>query len=133
MSEPRSNHQADTLRTQLESWSIRRISAGEIFIVGIDIGLNRGCVSAPIAQLNARTRVATTSTGRTYNLIGAAGYNIEGEFAWIRLVHEADFSGWKDVTPELCPDWRNATPESKRQSDLRAPLVASLDGTSDTE
>jgi hypothetical protein len=128
MSELRNNHQADPPRTQLESWSIRRISVGELFIVGIDVGLSHGCVSAPIAELNARTRVATTLTGRTYDLVGAAGYNIEAELAWMRLVREAEVSGWKDVTPELCPDWRNAAPESKRQSILRAPLVASLDG-----
>jgi hypothetical protein len=103
------------LDARLEFWSIRQTASGEQFLVGLDAERGHGWVSATIAELDARTRVAKITNGQSCVLSGAGGYSPDAEHVWNGLAREMRVPGWRDVTPELCPDWRNPVPEAERQ------------------
>ena|SRR5258707_4836331 len=94
----------------LERWSIRQSDKGERHFVGYDVLACDGRVSTPIRSFDPVTRTATTASGSTYQLVGRAGRDSDGEYVW-RIASKAWGIGvWTDVTPDLVPDWRKALP-----------------------
>jgi hypothetical protein len=94
----------------LERWSIReREDTGERHFVGFDAVNNDGRVSTPIQAFDPKTR--------TYELVGRAGHDRDGEYVWSRVLRIWEIKSWKDVTPDLVPDWRQALPIDKPASD----------------
>ncbi|MFL9900021.1 hypothetical protein PQR71_18010 [Paraburkholderia fungorum] len=101
----------------LERWSIRESNIGGRHFVGFDVNEQDGRASTPIVSFDPKTRVGITSTGRQYHLLGKAGFDKDGEYVWNWAVKAWNIEGWKDVTAELCPDWRNPFPESTMHPD----------------
>lgn len=109
---------------RLECWSIRQVATGEQYFVGFNVDKRDGRVSTPIVSFDARTRIGFTSSGRRYHLFGKAGFDGDAEYVWNKVVAVWNLE-WKDVTPELCPDWRNPIPEAERVSTESAPQIES--------
>jgi hypothetical protein len=108
---------------ELGCWSLRETSTGERYFVGFDVIMRDGRVSTPIVSFDPRTRIGITSSGRRYCLLGRAGFDNDAEYVWNAVVSARNLEGWKDVTPELCPDWRNPIPEAKRVPDGSKPQI----------
>jgi len=95
----------------LERWSIReRDDTSERHFVGFDTVNSDGRVSTPIRVFDPVTRTGSTATGSTYQLVGRAGHDRDAEYVWSRVVRIWEIKSWKDVTPDLVPDWRQALP-----------------------
>jgi hypothetical protein len=92
---------------RLESWSIRQFEGGARHFVGFSLETHDGRVSTAITEMNIEARTARTASGRTYQLVGASGYNSDAEYVFNR-VREIIGQGqpWKDVTEELFPGSR---------------------------
>ncbi|MFM0553588.1 hypothetical protein P0D69_21795 [Paraburkholderia sediminicola] len=100
----------------LERWSIREGDKGTRHFMGYDVVQCDGRVSTPIKSFDPLVRIGRTATGRKYHLLGKAGADKDAEYVWSWAAKAWDITSWKDITPELCPDWRNAVPESERSS-----------------
>ena len=101
-----------------ERWSIReREDTGARHFVGFDTVNNDGRVSSPIRVFDPVTRTGSTATGSTYELVGRAGHDRDGEYVWSRVVRIWEIKSWRDVTPDLVPDWRQALPIDKPACD----------------
>ena len=100
----------------LECWSIREAGTGERYFVGFDVVMRDGRVSTRIDSFDARSRIGLTASGRRYRLLGKAGFDRDAEYVWNKVVAAWQLEKWRDVTPELCPDWRNPIPEAERNS-----------------
>jgi nitric oxide synthase oxygenase domain/subunit len=108
----------DPSHVVLERWSIReREDTGERHFVGFDTVNNDGRVSTPIRVFDPVTRAGSTATGSTYQLAGRAGHDRDGEYVWSRVVRIWEIKGWKDVTSDLVPDWRQALAVDKLAGD----------------
>ena len=114
---------------RLKRWSLRQVDTGERFFVGFDVEMRYGRMSTPIQSFDPRTRIGFTASGRRYVLLGAAGIDTDGEYVWNRVVAVRNVGSWRDVTHEVCPDWRNPVPEAERCSDGTVPGTG--DGRSD--
>jgi hypothetical protein len=92
----------------LELWSIRETSKGDRHFVGWNVCNQEGRVSTPIQSLDPIRRTGITASGSRYRLIGRAGHSRDGEYVWNAVVKIRQIDSWRDVTPELVPDWREA-------------------------
>jgi hypothetical protein len=99
---------------RLERWSIREVSTGEQYFVGFDVIMRDGRMGTAIVSFDPRTRIGVTSSGRRYRLLGRAAFDKDAEYVWNRVIEIRDIKDWKDVTPDLCPDWRDSIPEAER-------------------
>jgi hypothetical protein len=98
----------------LERWSIRETEAGARHFVGFSIVDNEGRVSTPILTFDPDSRTGTTSSGSTYTLVGRAGSDKDAEYVWRHAARTWKVEKWRDVTPELAPDWRMWLPRTER-------------------
>ena len=98
---------------RMRDWSIQRISTSGSkgftdHVVGYNTTAQEGRVSSPIQSFNPKDMVVTTSSGRSYLLVGDPGYSADGH--WV-------FHQWKylgQVTDDMVED---VTEEYKKQED----------------
>jgi hypothetical protein len=90
----------------LERWSIRETDSGTRHFVGYSVMGDEGRVSTPLVTFDADSRTGTTASGSTYALVGRAGNDKDAEYVWSHAAREWKVRKWRDVTPELVPDWR---------------------------
>ncbi|TDY21939.1 hypothetical protein B0G81_2177 [Paraburkholderia sp. BL6665CI2N2] len=98
----------------LERWSIRETDTGTRHFVGFNIVNREGRVSTPILTFDPDSRTGTTESGSTYTLVGRAGRDSDGEYVWGHAARAWKVKNWRDVTPELVPDWRMWLPKCKQ-------------------
>jgi hypothetical protein len=84
----------------LSHWSAFEVFVPElgeptIHIVGINARSGEGRVSSPVTGVNEESRSVTTSTGRTYRLLGAPCITERGRYVWSHWVEtwNADVRG----------------------------------------
>ncbi|MGF6770629.1 hypothetical protein P3T18_003108 [Paraburkholderia sp. GAS199] len=105
----------------LERWCIRESNKGKRHFLGFSASDCYGRVSTPIVSFDPRTRTGVTSTGRKYYLLGRAGLDKDADYVWHRAARVWDITSWRDVTQQLCPDWRNPFPEAEADFDRPKP------------
>ena len=110
------NFSSGPSEVHLARWSIRETKDGNRHFVGYNIAYSSGRVSTPIKTFDSESRVGRTASGSTYRLVGRAGFDKDAEYVWnaIRKVWKIEI--WRDVTPEVVPDWREPLPLSERGS-----------------
>lgn len=101
----------------LERWSIREADSGQRHFVGYSILDCDGRVSTPIRSFDPITRTGSTASGSTYELVGRAGRDKDGEYVWTRAVKLWNYESWTDVTPDLVPNWRQGLVVNKSPQD----------------
>ncbi|UFS72482.1 hypothetical protein LPW11_09875 [Geomonas sp. RF6] len=72
----------------------------ERHFVGYSVGGNSGRVSSAIVSFDPCRSYAVTKSGRVYQLVGAPGYDIDGEWVWHQWTRIKGFTEEKDVTDE---------------------------------
>jgi hypothetical protein len=99
----------------LERWSIRETEGGARHFVGFSVMNHEGRVSTRIVAFDPESRTGATESGSTYTLVGRAGRDLDAEYVWRRAARAWNVKKWRDVTPELVPDWRLWLSKSERQ------------------
>jgi len=84
---------------ELSSWSARKLSDGDVHLVGWNIGSGEGRVSTAVTVFDAASCAATTGTGRRYLLRGAPGADRDAEYVWNGWLRKYGIDDpWEDVT-----------------------------------
>lgn len=105
---------SERAEVQLECWSIREADTGDRHFVGVDVETLFGRMSTRIVSFDSRARVGVTASGRRYVLLGRGGSDADAEYVWARVTRALGIKQWRNITPELCPDWQNSMPAAKR-------------------
>lgn len=74
---------------------------GERHLVGYCPENYEGRVSTAITSFDAATMQFTTKSGRVYQLLGASGYDSDGEYVWERWSVVNGVTGDRDVSCEF--------------------------------
>ena len=117
----------------LERWSIRQTSAGNRHFVGFNVEDRDGRVSSRIVELDCARRIGVTESGRTYRLLGRAGYSSDGEYVWNWYVRASSIENWEDITPTLIPDWRRGIPQFDESGEISGGVHDSVEGEVDDD
>lgn len=85
----------------LVRWRVYETGRGERHFVGTRPDRGTGRVSSAIVELDARTCVGLTRSGRRYFLEGTPGTSLEGEVTWSGWCQLNGVTSYRDVTDEL--------------------------------
>lgn len=85
----------------LMCWRVMQTEAGDCHFVGIRPNVLTGRVSSRILELDMKSLVGVTSTGRVYRLLGPAQWASAALYTWQRWCEMYQVSEWRDVTDEL--------------------------------
>ncbi|MGU7783266.1 hypothetical protein [Burkholderia sp. PU8-34] len=114
----RDSDPTDQSEIMLASWSIRETQDGTRYFVGFSLERQDGRVSTSIVSLDPSTRIGVTSSGRHYRLVGRAGFDSDAEYVWNLVVSVRNLGEWRDVTPDVCPDWREPLSATERAREI---------------
>jgi hypothetical protein len=85
----------------LAGWRVMQTEVGDCHLVGIRPETGTGRVSSPIVELDTKSLVGVTSTGRVYRLLWPTEWTSDARYVWERWCEMYQVSEWQDVTDEL--------------------------------
>ena len=91
----------DVPEIELTNWQVMQLPPGDRHFVGWNVTEREGRVSSKIVEFDAATRCGRTSSGRVYQLRGAAGHDGDGAYTWSRWIHRNGAVGCTDVSDEV--------------------------------
>lgn len=87
-------------------WSVLERETGERHFVGYCIENQEGRVSSAIRAFDADTFFGVTDSGRTYQLYGPAGRDLDALYVWSLWAVVNGVKTTRDVSHELLPAWQ---------------------------
>lgn len=99
-----------TPKIKIIRWTIREITKSDQLpinthhIVGYNSTEGEGRVSSAIESFDKETLVATTGSGRLYQLNTDPAINMDAEYVWQRWCQINDVQDWIDVTDQYYID-----------------------------
>jgi hypothetical protein len=95
----------DSRTVHLSDWSLREVSVGERYFVGLNLATGEACVSSRVVEMVPSERVAVVvvvvESGRQFSLIGNSGVSEDADFLWRQFLALNGVDDWKDITGRL--------------------------------
>lgn len=82
----------------LRDWCVYESPDGDRHLVGYNVTEMEGRVSSAIAEFDPKSQRAVTSSGRTYQLVGPAGYDADADYVWRQWKRIQGRDDYVDVT-----------------------------------
>lgn len=85
---------------ELARWAVLELPDGGRHFVGWNVTEGEGRVSSQIVSYNKETKIGKTRSGRTYQLVGESGVDLDALYVWNAWRHINDVDEYKDVSEE---------------------------------
>jgi hypothetical protein len=85
---------------ELVRWRVFETETGERHLVGLRPYHGSGRVSSAVVNFDLGSRIALTTSGRRYVLLGPPGFDSDADYTWVLWSIINSVTSWRDITAE---------------------------------